>query len=377
MAGLSLAYYISKDTNLRSKKVLIIDPDEKNKNDRTWGFWTKDLKDYDAILTQKWDALDFVGPNGDSLNLNIFPYSYKLLRGIDFYRFTKSELNKNSNIQFKRSKAVQIETKEQSVEIKCDDDSIIKGKFVFDSTLKPDLTRKGHYHFLQHFKGAVISLKKDSFDPSKPTLMDFSIPNYGGLCNFIYVLPFDAKTALVEYTVFSEKLLTEEEYSERLYKNYLDVEFGPNSYEIIEEEFGVIPMSDSPLRDRKSPRHYYIGISGGATNAATGYTFAAAQNQLKDLVNHLKKEQIPSQKNWWNKRTNYYSSVLLDVLKNDRIPLGQAFYELFQRNRPSHVFSFLDGTSSFLTELKIMWSTQKRHFALAAWNVLITRFFKR
>ena len=40
LSGLSLAYYLNHST-LRNKSVLIIDQDDKTKDDRTWSFWEK------------------------------------------------------------------------------------------------------------------------------------------------------------------------------------------------------------------------------------------------------------------------------------------------------------------------------------------------
>jgi len=48
-AGLSLAFYLS-NSSLKNKKVLIIDKDQKNKNDRTWGFWTSRPTAFERII---------------------------------------------------------------------------------------------------------------------------------------------------------------------------------------------------------------------------------------------------------------------------------------------------------------------------------------
>jgi lycopene beta-cyclase len=56
---------------------------------------------------------------------------------------------------------------------------------------------------------------------------------------FVYVLPFTKHTALVEYTVFSPKILEAEEYSASL-DTYLREQLGCQDYSILEREYGVI-----------------------------------------------------------------------------------------------------------------------------------------
>ena len=63
----------------------------------------------------------------------------------------------------------------------------------------------------QHFVGWFIKTKQAAFDPEKVLFMDFDIPQRNET-RFLYVLPLDQYNALVEYTLFSEKLLKQEEY---------------------------------------------------------------------------------------------------------------------------------------------------------------------
>lgn len=99
LAGLSLAYYMNQ-TELRKKKILIIDQDTKNKNDRTWCFWEKDEQNaFHSIIHRQWHKVYFHGTDF-SKELDLSPYSYKWLRGIDFYNFVKKDLSNNTNIRF-------------------------------------------------------------------------------------------------------------------------------------------------------------------------------------------------------------------------------------------------------------------------------------
>ena len=115
--------------------------------------------------------------------------------------------------------------------------------------------------------------------------MNFHVPETGD-CRFIYILPFSETEALVEYTLFTGELLKRDEYVKPL-EQWINQHLGLSSYRILEEEFGVIPMSDEPVSEFPHPRVTRIGTAGGYTNPATGYTFATTQKRLGQLVRHF------------------------------------------------------------------------------------------
>ncbi len=99
MSGLSLAYQLSI-SKLSDKKILIIDPERKTKNDRTWAFWEKIDNPFDKILFKKWQKVKIVDSHKKEKIYELEEYSYKLLRGIDFYTFVYKHLDKFPNIVF-------------------------------------------------------------------------------------------------------------------------------------------------------------------------------------------------------------------------------------------------------------------------------------
>ena len=102
----------------------------------------------------------------------------------------------------------------------------------------------------------------------------------------MYVLPFSRREALVEYTLFSEKILDKEEY-ELAIKDYLS-NMGIKSYQIIEVEQGNIPMTCHDFTKENTNRVLKIGTAGGWAKASTGYTFYSSVKKVKKLVAHLK-----------------------------------------------------------------------------------------
>ena len=60
-----------------------------------------------------------------------------------------------------------------------------------------------------------MKLIDDYFNPAEAILMDFRVSQQHG-ATFVYTMPFSKKSALVEYTLFNEKLLQPAEYDEGL-----------------------------------------------------------------------------------------------------------------------------------------------------------------
>ncbi|MBD0377032.1 MAG: lycopene cyclase, partial [Flavisolibacter sp.] len=98
-AGLSLAMHLVHSNKFGQKKILIVDKDAKNKHDRTWCFWEKEEGLFQPIVFKQWNCLNFFS-DSFSKPLNIHPYQYKLIRGIDFYTHCIKTLKEQPNITF-------------------------------------------------------------------------------------------------------------------------------------------------------------------------------------------------------------------------------------------------------------------------------------
>ncbi|MBA4849181.1 lycopene cyclase family protein [Emticicia sp. BO119] len=373
MAGLSLAYYLKK-SRLKNKSVLIIEPQDKNTNDRTWAFWEKRPNTFEDILYRKWGLVQLIDANGNAQVIDMGGYQYKLLRGIDFYTFVTTELRKYAGLEWIIDSVKTIKEESDGAIVETQNGKILKASLVFDSTFQLDLTLKHNHNLLQHFKGYVVKTKTPFFDPVLPVMMNFNIEQKGD-CRFIYILPFDKNTALIEYTLFSESLLAQDEYDSELRK-YLVHQLQLPDYQILEKEFGVIPMSDVATEEFPSEHIIRIGTAGGYTNPATGYTFQNTQRKLQKMVETLERTGSPkAKKNWFESRFRFYASVLLNVLEQKRHPAADIFSKLYRKNPPVRVFRFLDGDTTMWEELQLMNTVPKTKF-LAAVGAVIMRKIK-
>lgn len=351
MAGLSLAYYLLQSP-LRDRSILILDRTIKNQNDRTWCFWERTANTslppaFESILFRTWNRVSFHGTTYSG-PIDMTAYEYKMLRGIDFYQFIQSELERWPNVERKQATIHRIKDTSQGGFVITDDDHYI-ADYVFDSTLALKLDQAENHNLLQHFKGWVITAEKPCFNPEEPEIMDFRIEQHGD-CRFLYILPFDEKTALVEFTIFNAALLTETEYESEL-RRYIDHFLDTGAYQISETEYGVIPMSDEPTEENPSEHIVRIGTAGGFTKASTGYTFQRTQRYLQSIVHNLVQTGKPNRPvSWFKRRFKFYDSIFLNVLEKHRHPANDIFTRIYTRNS-KRIFAFLDEDTRFIDEL--------------------------
>lgn len=362
-AGLSLAVHMIHSGKFTGKRILLVDKDLKQKNDRTWCFWENDPGLFESIVYKRWRHTWFHANNFSRL-LDLSPYEYKLVRGIDFYNYCFDLLARHPNFEIRTGNIRAIKNEERQSWIELDDETI-RGDYIFNSILfeKPVLG-KDDYYLLQHFKGWIIETDKPVFDPNAATLMDFRVSQQQGT-TFVYVMPFSETKALVEYTLFTEKLLESSQYDEGL-KGYVANFLKIPSYNITEEEYGVIPMTNYKF-PQANGTIINIGTAGGQTKASSGYTFRFIQKHSARLVENLIKRGNPFIAfPGGPKRFKFYDSTLLHILQHKKLPGDKIFTRLFQKNKPQPVLRFLDNESSLTDELKIISSLPTLPFLKAA-----------
>jgi lycopene beta-cyclase len=344
-ATLSLLMRMIRSGSFEDKSILLIDRSPKESNDRTWCFWEKQHGFFEEIVYHKWPVITVLS---DEMNkeMDISPYVYKMIRGIDFYKYCFTEIARHTNIEL-----IYAEVEPYSGgNINLPGSSInTAGAIVFNSIYSPSKD-KGNMHLLQHFKGWVVETPNAVFDPRKAIIMDFRIPQRD-TTTFAYCLPFSERTALVEYTLFSRSLLEPKEYDEGL-RNYLQNVLGIGDYTIREEEFGVIPMTNEKLPFKG--HGWQIGTAGGQTKGSSGYTFQFIQKSSDAIVQKLISGEPLDSINETPSRFRFYDNTLIRLLYYNKLPGKKIFTQLFQKNNPKQVLKFLDNESSILEELKII-----------------------
>jgi lycopene beta-cyclase len=292
-----------------------------------------------------------------------------MIRSIDLYDHVIGAAKQKGNVHFLYGRVEGIGNENGKAWAVVNGEKYYAG-YLFNSILF-NHTFSGKYNLLQHFKGWVIETDEAVFDAGIATFMDFRVSQERGT-TFVYVLPVAANRALVEYTLFSEKVLEEEEYDAAL-KSYLEKYVHINNYSIVEEEFGVIPMTDHPF-SKGEGSIVTIGTAGGQTKASSGFTFQFIQKHSAAIVDALIHDKDPHiRTSFFKQRFDLYDHVLLHILYHKKMKGDAIFAQLFKKNPAQRVLRFLDNETNFLEELKIMQSVPMRVFLPAALKELFSK----
>ncbi|WP_188620934.1 lycopene cyclase family protein [Flavobacterium suaedae] len=360
LAALMTVYRMVLSGKFTDKSILLIDPSKKEKNDRTWCFWEEGTGEWDRIVSKKWDKALFAD-NSFNKEMQIAPYSYKMIKGADFYNKVLDILKKQKNITFSYQRVVDFKDSGNLVIVKSETESYTCNK-LFNSIYTPELPLQSKYPLLQqHFTGWFVKTKQAVFNKDVCTFMDFSVLQKGNT-RFMYVLPTSGTEALVEYTLFSPSLLPKQEYEEAI-KDYL-LKLGVTDYEIIEKESGSIPMTVYPFWENNTRNSINIGSAGGWTKASTGYTFKNTCKLSQQLIEFLQKEndftKFHSKNRFW-----FYDMLLLDILYRNNEKGSAIFASMFRKASPQLIFKFLDEETTLNEDLKVILSCPKRTFIKA------------
>ncbi|WP_378180802.1 lycopene cyclase family protein [Aquimarina sp. SS2-1] len=365
-SGLMLVYHMMQDSYFDKKRVLLIDKEIKNQNDRTWCFWEEGKGNWDAIVSKKWNQI-FFGSKHFSDTVNILPYQYKLIRSKDFYDFVFSFLNKRSNITIIKETLIGFADEGSIVEVETDRAKYLCDKVFNSVLLSQEFKIQNKYPLLnQHFIGWFIKTEAPIFDETTATFMDFDLDQKGNT-RFMYVLPLSKTEALFEYTLFSQDLLKDKEYEQAI-DSYLNTK-GIQEYRITEKEKGCIPMTSYEFRKQNSKNVLHIGTAGGWTKASTGFTFRNTEKKVVALMTFLKHNDDLSK---FEKRSKfwYYDLLFLDLLSKENQNGAALFSRLFRRNRTTRILKFLNEETSIIEDLKIMSTMPAVKFLKMVWKRL-------
>lgn len=362
LASLMTVYKMILSGKFTDKSILLLDQDVKKTNDRTWCFWEKEESVWNSVISKKWD-LAFFANEDFRRDLDLKPYSYNKINGLDFYNFVFEAISKHPNITFLNEKVTDINELETHVFVGTEENRYTC-QYLFNSIYtKAFAERQNKYPVLQqHFVGWFVKTQEEVFNPDEVTFMDFSVEQKGNT-RFMYVLPTSKTEALVEYTLFSEKLLLKEEYENEI-QIYLK-KLGVSQYQILEKEEGSIPMTCYPFWERNTKRVLNIGTAGGWTKASTGYTFKNSDKKSSDLVEFMQNKDF--QMKGFHKKSKFwfYDLLLLDILYRNNELGSSIFSYLFKKGNPELIFKFLDEETSWIEDFEVIIKCPKAPFIKA------------
>ena len=363
-AGYSLLYHLLQDPLLSQKKILVVDANFNKGNDRTWCFWEDQAGPFESIVCKKWSNIEVLKGTMQRL-LPTVPFEYKMIQGIDFYHHISAFAKGFDNVEWVASKILTIDPiNANSARVNWDWGAAIADN-VFSSINGERIQSK----LWQHFKGIVVEFDTPVFEESVARLMDFNVPQMDATA-FMYLLPLTEKNALVEYTLFSPKILEAAEY-DLVLNAYMKEHYKGQAYTIVHSEQGAIPMTSKKFT-KNHGAIVSIGTMGDAVKASTGYAFQFIQQQTQQIVHQLKSNQALNPA-VHHTRHQFYDAVLLYILEHKKMAGDEIFARIFKKNDAATVFKFLSNTSNLMEDIRIMLSLPTNIFLPAAIQVLFRR----
>nr|MBI1231724.1 Lycopene beta cyclase [Cytophagales bacterium] len=352
-AGLSFVYHLL-NSPLKNQRILLIDNDPKQKNDRTWCYWSEEpleIHPKNSPLVS-WNNISL--KNGSFTTIKpLVDLRYFQIKSSDFYASVTEKIHAADNITWMLDSVTDIIVRDGRPVVTTLNNGTVTGKKILNSI--PLCSLKDKNYLKQVFLGWEIETSSACFDPSRVILMDFetALPSETA---FVYILPHTKKRALVEYTLFTKEPFVAKTLLESKLKKYIQEKLGVDEYIINYREEGCIPMTTKNLyTEVKHPDLISLGSVAGCTKPSTGYTFHTIQKHSKQVIDALVECKGGSKLDWIRKaRFSFYDNILLNIATRWPGELPFVFQDLFKKNNGQDILDFLNEETTFLQELSIL-----------------------
>ena len=291
---------------------------------------------------------------------------YQHLPADAFYDRAVSLLSADPNVELRLETRVErVESNpESNTVVAVTDKGPLRAHLILDSRprgARLDLqsgSATGPGFLLQHFHGQTVRSDKPVFHAGIATLMDFVESSPDGV-HFLYVLPYDERTALVEDTWFSNQPGTVGSYEEAI-SAYLANRLDVVRYEVLHSETGAIPMDPRPIPRSDSLRVIDVGTRGGAARPSTGYAFLAIQRHAAELARRLAgwasdpSREPPKPPRYYSRRSAFLDRVFVSYLARTPERGPDLFLRMFEKVRPDALARFLFDGGRPRDDLRVM-----------------------
>jgi len=353
-AGLSLAVHLL-DEGASDLEILLLDIREVHVRDRTWCYWSVLNHPFQPAVRQSWHRWKVVTPD-DQVERGSRFIAYRCIPADAFYDMALERIERSPNVRIDRRVSVESFRDATDGVIAVTDNGERTGRLAFDSRPPDPVTApRGEIHWLQHFVGLEIETTEPTFNPSVATLMDFRVMEDGDV-RFMYVLPFDERTALVEETFFGGEPRPESAYVDSI-DGYLTERLGVKSWRTVHREKGAIPMSTLPPPDPEASRVTNIGTRAGLARPSTGYAFLAIQRQSRRLARHVVEvglERPVPRTRPYSRATAFLDRVFLSYLERHPAEAPGMFLRMFEGVAPERLARFMFDGGSTADRLTLM-----------------------
>lgn len=375
-SGTSLAHYLEHSGY--QGKVVLLDSRTRFDNEQRWCTWSKLPNSMSSLVKKSWKEWTVCDEN-HSVSQMSENFRYQQIYAPQFFSFFHSEWQKKQSVVELNldERVVQITEKKDFVEVTSNRETW-QSNIVFDARHKGSINlnsikNTSEIYLHQTFLGWEIEFPNEVFNQKKAILMDFRTAQIDGV-NFIYVLPYSGKRALVESTSFSIKPLDSAKHTQALEK-YITENFG-SDFTIKSKESGQLPMTSAKFPTKTSDRIFSIGIAGGNARPSSGYAFHRIQRQTSEIAHAIcQKKSLPLATA--SSKYNFFDDVFLNLIAKKPESAKDAFMRLFDKVSPDVLIRFLTEDSSYLDDLAIVSALPKLIFGKAGIESILSKLMTK
>ncbi len=359
VSGLALAWLLG-ESSLRDRSILLIDGLRDDDDLRTLSFWAPAPLPLESLVAHRWSTLRWEGPT-EGAELPLAEHTYQTLFFADLQRETKRRLATQAGSRVIDGRLERLVEDDDGATLTVAGEEL-RARWVFDSRFH----RRTLPHALeQHFHGWVVRTEADAFQPAAATWLDFRVDDAAvpGTA-FFYLLPFSPREALVELVTLGA--VDAAPFLER----YLARHHGVSTYEIVDEEAGVSPMTAQRFAWREGRRVRRIGVGAGRLKPSTGYALTRIVTDAARIVRSLERDghpMIAPERSW---TFALLDALLLEVWRATPEAIPGVFAALLSKNPIDRVLRFLDERATLLEIARLGWSLPKRPFLAATLRLL-------
>jgi lycopene beta-cyclase len=342
-AGLSLAMRLAQMGD-QCPRTHIVERRSAFDNDRTWCFWGTENAQLRNLASKQWTRMRLRNLEA-SLELDAARVPYCMIRAIDFYQQALASVAKNPRITLQLGQPVamlppaKVEGK-WNVQLGSEQ---IRATTIVDTRPNSESPQPSPTLW-QSFLGAEIECAVDAFDPLSMELMNFA-PARGARIAFTYVLPIDARRALIEFTVFAPTAYTvsmlQLELAEAIAQHT-----GNRSVSTLRTEYGLLPMGLPRTITAQSTDFARVGLSAGAARASTGYAFQRIQRWADACAASLSQTGRACEHPPDSFLMATMDQIFLNVIRQDPARAPQLFMALFARAGVERTARFLSDCAT-------------------------------
>lgn len=349
-AGLSLASRLAQ-AGQDCPRCLVIESRAQYLNDRTWCFFADARTRAQHLVQHAWPAVA-LSCGAERVEVACPATPYQMIEAQAFYADALEQIQRNSQMTLLMDCEVMAAAQNESLSW-----NITTTQGVFQTPCVVDTRPVAQPKFVgphlwQSFFGQVLCVDRDLFNSSCVELMQFDEDTEYGV-SFTYILPFDARSALIETTVFHQKPVTEIALRARLQLR-LDTLIGGEAFNVLRHEYAVLPMG--VIQKPKVLRRGMVqaGLTAGAARPSSGYAFQRIQCWAVVCAEAILtgKPAVAQGDDSWLARS--MDSLFLRVLRESPKQGPAMFMRMFSSMKVARIVRFMNDQATLLDRLALI-----------------------